>query len=124
MVSIITSRIKISGEDFETTAKLLEDKKPETCKAVWDSLPFEGKASVFKEEVYFTFPVDIELEEGSPDTEKGDVSYWPKGPAFCVFFGDSQPVSPVSTFAKIEEGVESFREVAERDSISVTKVES
>ncbi len=120
----MTKRIKISGDDFEATAKLLEDERPETCKAVWESLPFEGKASVFKEEVYFTIPVNIEPEEGSANTEKGDVSYWPKGPAFCVFYGDSQPVSPVSTFAKIEDGVDSFREVAERDSISVTKVKS
>jgi len=116
-------KIRISGEDFEATAELLEEDKPETCEAVWESLPFEGTASIFKEEVYFTIPVSIDLEDGSADTEKGDISYWPKGPAFCVFYGKSQPVSPVSTFARIEEGVDDFREVAEGESISVTKIE-
>ncbi len=116
-------KIKIITENFETTATLLEDEQIKTCGKIWESLPLEGEASLYKEEIYFDIPVNIEPENLTPNTEKGDISYWPEGPAFCVFFGESQPVSPVSTFARVDEGVERFREVGEGDEVVVRKVE-
>ncbi len=116
-------KIKISAKDFEVTANLLEDERPQTCDKIWKALPLKGKASLYKEEIYFDIPVDIEPEEATPNTEKGDVSYWPEGPAFCVFFGESQPVSPVNTFARIVDDVDGFREVGEGDEVVVRKVE-
>lgn len=115
--------IKIIGEDFEAKAELLEEDAPETCEKIWENLPLEGKASLFKEEIYFTIPVDVEPEDTTPTTERGDVSYWPQGPAFCVFFGGSQPVSPVATFAKLIENIDDFRNVEEGEEIVVEKAE-
>ncbi len=119
----MTKKIKISTKDFEVTATLLEDENPETCKVIRENLPLKGKASLYKEEIYFDIPVNIEPEKTTPNTEKGDISYWPKGPAFCVFFGESQPVSPVSTFGRIVDDVEEFREVEEGGEVVVRRVE-
>ncbi len=117
----MSRKIKIETDDFEVVATLLEEERPETCDAVWDALPFEGKASQYKEEIYFDIPMDMGPEDATPQTERGDVSYWPEGPAFCVFYGDSQPVSPVNTFAEIEGGLEKFREVQSGDVVRVSR---
>ncbi|MBS3815213.1 MAG: DUF3830 family protein [Hadesarchaea archaeon] len=119
----VTKKILIECKDFEVEAELLEDRRPETCDAIWKALPLEGEAKVWKEEVYFDIPTDIEAETPSPSADCGDVSYWPEGPAFCIFYGLSQPASPVNTFAKIEEGIEKFREVESGDEITVRRVE-
>lgn len=111
----------ISCKDFEVEAELLEDERPETCDAMWAALPIEGVATIWKEEVYFEIPVEINPEDATPETEQGDVSYWPDGPGFCVFFGDSQPASPVNTFARIREGIEKFREVESGEKVKIRK---
>lgn len=116
-------KIAISARDFEVEATLLEGERPKTCDGIWEELPIEGEATIYKEEVYFDIPVEIEPEDATPTTERGDVSYWPDGPGFCVFFGDSQPVSPVNTFAEVEEGIEKFREVEEGDEVAIRKAE-
>lgn len=114
-------KILISARNFEVEAVMLEDERPRTCEEMWEALPIEGEATIYKEEIYFDIPVNIEPEDATPDTEKGDVSYWHDGPGFCVFFGDSQPVSPVNTFAKIGDDIEKFREVEEGDEVVIQK---
>ncbi|KXB06221.1 hypothetical protein AKJ53_00995 [candidate division MSBL1 archaeon SCGC-AAA382F02] len=117
----MTKKISILVNDFEIEATLLEDKCPQTCAKIWESLPLKGKAKIYKEEIYFDIPIEIEPENAIPNTEQGDISYWPEGPAFCIFFGDSQPVSPVNTFGKIEEGIEKLQQVEQGDKVTVRK---
>lgn len=105
--------------NFVVEAELLEKLQPRTCEAIWRALPFEGEVEIWKEEVYFDIPVKIPAEHPTSKTTAGDVSYWPEGPGFCIFFGSSQPISPVNTFAKIRSGVENFRTVRSGDSIAV-----
>jgi len=91
-------------------AKLLTDKNPETCKAIWENLPFKLNLSRWGEELYGEIPVSIEEENSQVDCEVGDIGYWPDGKGFCIFFGptpvskDDKPkaASPVNVFAKIE----------------------
>ncbi len=109
----------IASRDFEVEAELLERERPKTCEAIWRALPFEAELEIWKEEVYFEIPVKIPQENPTPKTTAGDVSYWPDGPGFCIFFGRSQPISPVNTFAVIKSGVENFRKVKTGDRISV-----
>lgn len=117
----MSDKIVISTEDFEVEAVLLVEGRPETCEKIREALPIDGKASLHKEEIYFEIPVDIGPEDPTPKTEMGDVSYWPEGNAFCVFFGKSQPVAPVNTFARIEEGAEKFRDVENGEKIEVRR---
>ena len=112
-------KMAIKFRDFEVEAELLEKERPKTCEAIWRALPFEAKVEVWKEEIYFEIPVKIKLEKTTTKTTAGDVSYWPDGPAFCVFFGKSQPIGPISTFALITGGIENFRQLKMGDSVKV-----
>ena len=99
-------------------AKLLTDKNPETCKAIWENLPFELNLSRWGEELYGEIPVSIEKENSQVDCEVGDIGYWPDGKGFCIFFGptpvskDEKPraASPVNIFAKIEGDAKIFNQ--------------
>jgi len=94
----------------QVKAKLLVDKNPETCKAIWDKLPFELELSRWGEELYGGIPVAIGEENSQVDCEVGDVGYWPSGNGFCIFWGPTpassgdkpKAASPVNIFAKIE----------------------
>ena len=111
----------IACKDFEVEAEFLEDRRPKTCEAIWQALPFEAELEIWKEEVYFEIPVKIPPEDPTPRTEAGDVSYWPEGPGFCIFFGRSQPLSPVNTFARVRSGIEKFRRVKTGDRITIRR---
>jgi hypothetical protein len=114
-------KIVIKCRDFEVEAELLEKKSPKTCDAIWRALPFEAEVEIWKEEVYFEIPIKIPPENPTPKTTAGDVSYWPEGPGFCIFFGHSQPISPVNTFARIKDGVKKFRTARTGDRITVRR---
>ena len=91
-------------------AKLLANKNPETCKAIWDKLPFDLNLARWGEELYGEIPVSLGLENAQVDCEVGDIGYWPDGKGFCIFFGPTpvsknhkpKAASPVNIFAKIE----------------------
>lgn len=114
-------KIVIACRDFEVEAEMLEQERPRTCDAIWEALPLEGEVEIWKEEVYFDIPVKIGPEKPTPKTQTGDVSYWPEGPGFCIFFGKSQPISPVNTFARVKSGIEKFRKVKTGDKITVRR---
>ncbi len=114
-------KLRISCSGFEVEAEMLESEKPKTCEAIWRALPFEAEAEIWKEEVYFEIPVKISPEGPTPKTTAGDVSYWPEGPGFCIFFGKSQPISPITTFAKIRSGIDKFRKVKSGEKITVER---
>ena len=99
-------------------AKLLTDKNPETCKTIWENLPFELNLSRWGEELYGEIPVSINEENSQVECEVGDVGYWPDGKGFCIFFGptpaskDDKPkaASPVNIFAKMEGDAKIFNQ--------------
>jgi hypothetical protein len=112
--------IKIITKEFEVEAELLPE-RPKTCEGIWKALPLEAEVEIWKEEVYFDIPVRLPPEAPTPKTTAGDVAYWPDGPGFCIFFGKSQPVSPVNTFARIAEGVEKFKKMKSGDWIKIER---
>ena len=108
---IRTEFIIIENEKIgQIKARLLSDKNPETCRAIWEKLPLELNLSRWGEELYGEIPVSAERENSQVDCEVGDIGYWPDGNSFCIFFGptpvskDDKPkaASPVNIFAKIE----------------------
>ncbi len=94
----------------EVKAKLLIDKNPKTCQAIWDALPFDVKLSRWGEELYGDCPISIPAENSQTECDIGDVGYWISGQGFCIFWGPTpasagkKPVaaSPVNIFAQIE----------------------
>lgn len=91
-------------------ANLLENKNPNTCKAIWDNLPLELNLSRWGEELYGTIPVTIAEENSQLECEVGDIGYWIQGSGFCIFFGKTpvstnenpKAASEVNIFAHIE----------------------
>ncbi len=59
-----------------------------TARAVADALPIESEATRWGGEVYFSIPVEVEVEPGAREILKaGDLACWPAGNVFCIFFG-------------------------------------
>jgi uncharacterized protein len=92
---------------------------PRTVDTIVRKLPIQGRAALWKEEVYFEIPVKMGEEKAKPTVETGTIAYWPMGSALCLFYGTSQPYSPVSILGKIVKNLELFREVKSGATIKV-----
>lgn len=99
----------------------LDDRNPETARSIFEELPIEGNGNIYFEEVYFTIPVGLEYENPSGKSKCGDISYWPPGNAFCVFYGDSQPASDVNHIGEIIENLEVLKIAQDGDKIIIRK---
>ncbi len=107
------SRIKIRFSFLnlgEAEGELVRFLAPRSIDAILRKLPFEGRLTLWKEEVYFEIAVKLGLEKPKSKVEEGTLAFWPIGSAFCVFFGKSQPYSPVTILGKITKNLELFRQ--------------
>jgi hypothetical protein len=84
---------------------------PRTIDYIVRKLPVEGRAALWKEEVYFEIPVKMGEEKAKATVETGTIAFWPMGSALCVFYGKSQPYSPVNILGKITSNLEIFKQV-------------
>jgi hypothetical protein len=126
----MTKKIKIISEKVaEVEAELLEDKNPETAKAIWEALPFEAQANIWGDEIYFSIPVKLSEENAQPTVEMGDLGYWPPGQGFCIFFGPTpmsrgseiRPANPVNVFGKVGGNPKVFKKVRSGDRIRIER---
>jgi hypothetical protein len=106
----------------EAEGELVRHLAPRTVEAITRKLPLEGRAALWKEEVYFEIPVKIGEEKAKPTVEKGQIAFWPMGSALCIFYGESQPYSPVNIVGKITKGLELFERVKSGTKIRVEKI--
>jgi uncharacterized protein len=95
---------------------------PRTVDTIVRKLPIEGRAALWKEEVYFEIPAKIGEEKAKSTVENGVIAFWPIGSALCVFFGDSQPYSPVNILGKITKNLELFEHVKSGATIKVESI--
>ena len=95
----------------EAEGELVRFLAPRTVDTIVRKLPIEGRAALWKEEVYFEIPIKMGEEKAKPTVESGTIAFWPMGSALCVFYGKSQPYSPVSILGKITSNLESFKQV-------------
>lgn len=119
--------IKILVGDIAVVAEIGESL---TARKIWDTLPFEGTANRWGDEIYFAIPVKIEEEpDALEDVQVGDLGYWPPGSAFCIFFGptpastDEQPraASPVNIFGHIKGDARVFQAVQSGSTVRVER---
>ena len=103
----------------EAEGELVRFLAPRTVDTIVRKLPVEGRAALWKEEVYFEIPVKIGEEKAKPTVETGTIAFWPMGSALCVFFGESQPYSPVNILGKITKNLELFKQVKSGATIKV-----
>jgi len=92
----------------EAEGELVRFLSPRTIDMIVRKLPLEGRAALYKEEVYFEIPVKMGEEKAKAAVEKGTIAFWPMGSAICIFYGDSQPYSPVNILGKMTKNLELF----------------
>jgi len=108
------TRIKVKfiieglGQDEGELVRFLA---PRTIDTIVRKMPLEGRAALYKEEIYFEIPIKMGEEKAKPTVEPGTIAFWPMGGALCVFYGKSQPYSPVSILGKITSNLELFKQV-------------
>jgi hypothetical protein len=106
----------------EAEGELIRHLAPRTVEAIAKKLPIEGRAALWKEEVYFEIPVKMGEEKPKPKVEKGDIAFWPMGNAICIFYGESQPYSPVNILGKITKNLEIFTHTKSGSVIKLERV--
>ena len=119
------SRIKIKfliEGGSEAEGELVRFLAPRTIDTIVRKLPVEGRAALWKEEVYFEIPIKMGEEKAKPTVETGTIAFWPMGSALCIFYGKSQPYSPVSILGKITSNLEIFKQVKSGATIRVKLV--
>lgn len=103
----------------EAEGELVRFLAPRTIDTIVRKLPVEGRAALWKEEVYFEIPIKMGEEKAKPTVETGTIAFWPMGTALCVFFGKSQPYSPVSILGKITSNLDAFKQVKSGTTVKV-----
>jgi hypothetical protein len=94
---------------------------PRTVDMLVRKLPIEGRAALWKEEVYFETPIKMGEEKAKSTVEKGTIAFWPMGSAICIFYGESQPYSPVNILGQVTKNLELFSSVKSGTKIRVEK---
>ncbi len=103
----MSRRIKVTVGDVEVFGELNETG---TADLIWENLPMESQVNTWGDEIYFSIPVQAELDDSAREVvELGDMGYWPPGSAFCIFFGPTpnsrgdeiRPASAVNVFGKM-----------------------
>lgn len=121
-VEISRTRVKFVIEGLgEAEGELVRFLAPRTIDMIVRKLPIEGRAAIWKEEVYFETPVKMGEEKAKGAVEKGTIAFWPMGSAICVFYGESQPYSPVNILGKVTGNLELFSKVKSGTKIRVEK---
>jgi len=106
----------------EAEGELIRHMAPRTVDAILKKLPLEGRAALWKEEVYFEIPVKMGEEKSRARVEKGDLAFWPMGNALCIFYGESQPYSPVNIVGRVTKNLELFERVKSGSVIRVERL--
>ena len=121
-------KITITTKDLKVEASLNDS---ETAQKIWKALPIEGRVNIWGDEIYFSIPVDVGLENAKEVVSEGDLGYWPPGSAFCIFFGltpasqgdEIRPASPVNIFGKIIGDSKVFKKASSGAKIIIEKSE-
>jgi len=117
-ISRIKVRFVIEGLG-EAEGEFVRFLAPRTIDMIVRKLPIEGRAALWKEEVYFETPIKMGEEKAKGNVEKGTIAFWPMGSAICIFYGESQPYSPVNVLGKITKNLELFQQLKSGTKIRV-----
>ena len=120
-------KIKIISGNTSAVAEL---KNTSTAEAIYNSLPMEGAANKWGEEIYFVITVNLDAEPDAKEVvEQGDIAYWPEGSCFCIFFGKTpaskgneiRAASKVNVFGKVKGDAKIFSKVKNGDLVILEK---
>jgi len=119
--------IRISAGEVVAEAELNET---QTAEAICKALPIKASGNTWGDEIYFGIPVQMGLEKGQEVVEVGDLSYWPPGHAFCIFFGPTpashgdevRPASAVTVVGKLNGDPKAFKSVRSGSEVTIEAV--
>jgi len=102
-----------------------------TASAVWQALPISAAANTWGSEIYFAIPVHLQEEDAQALVSLGDLGYWPRGNAFCIFFGPTpmsrgseiRPASPVNIFGHLTGDPKVFDTARDGETITVERLQ-
>ncbi|MEM1543672.1 MAG: cyclophilin-like fold protein [Candidatus Bathyarchaeia archaeon] len=120
-ISRIPIRIVVEGMG-ESKGTLIRFLSPRTVDAIARLLPLEGRAAIWRSQIYFEIPVKLGVEKPKESVKKGDLAYWPFKGAICIFAEDMRPYSPVNLIGQITENIEVFNNVKSGIKIKVEKI--
>lgn len=113
-------RVKFIVEGLgEAEGELVRFLAPRTVDLIVRKLPIEGRAALWKEEVYFETPIKMGEEKAKATVEEGTIAFWPMGSAICIFHGNTQPYSPVSILGKVTANLSLFKQIKSGTKIRV-----
>ena len=122
-VEISRVKVKFIVEGLgEAESELVRFLAPRTIDMIVRRLPMEGRAALWKEEVYFETPIKMGEEKAKANVEAGTIAFWPMGSAICIFYGASQPYSPVSILGRVTVNLELFKQIKSGTKIRVQAV--
>lgn len=90
---------------------------------IWLSLPFSADINMLGCQIYFEKMTETKVEGDQTVFEEGDIAYWPKANALCLFFGptplsgdDGKPVSsfPLKKIGRILDDCRSMENAGDR----------
>lgn len=133
-------RIEIELDGVVVTARLLDDKAPKLCQAIWDVLPIDEMAAhaqwsgaMFRttKNKWLDFKVDYPqaLENRGGFQAPGDVVFYPPAKELAIAYGEAQfswvtGNSIVSTIAVIEDDLSELTKKAEQLQFNAAKMMS
>lgn len=121
----MAKRIWIRAGSINIAAELNDSP---TASAILSALPIKASAQTWGDEIYFSIPVGMDLDETAREVvERGDLGYWPSGKAFCIFFGPTpashgeeiRPASAVNVVGKVLGDSKQFKRVLRGDPVLV-----
>jgi hypothetical protein len=120
-ISRISIILKVEGLG-EAKGELIRHLSPRTVDTISRILPIEGRAALWKNEVYLEVPIRMGEEKPKNSVQKGALAYWPMGKAFCIFHSDAQPYSSVNIIGQITENLEIFSKIKSGTKIRVERI--
>lgn len=113
--------IRITFKNVESEGELVRVLSPRTIEVLNAALPISSSTFLWKEEVYFGTGVSVGPERPKATVKPGDIAYWPPGKAFCIFFGKTQPYSPVNIVGRITSPLEPLKTVRQGEWVKVVR---
>src|SRR5512136_829601 len=111
--------IRIIFKNLESTGELIRVISPRTVEVLVTALPISSSTFLWKEEIYFETRVSVGPERPKPTVKPGDIAYWPPGKAFCIFYGSTQPYSPVNIVGRVTSPLKPLKKVRQGEWVKV-----